>query len=157
MEKAEAISFLAAAITEAQDAYGGSFREVCLGIEEALKVLRAKGRMVSPLRLEFGQDGVRVADLELSALPKTTKTKGYHVEGVWFVLYGLCMPHHITATTPPLRITSLTLTYGQDPSVTYDARQAPGIPLALDIRYDPQRFLDASKPVEKTSQGAMFS
>lgn len=131
----EAIDYLNRVIDEASKSYGGSFRDGCLAIEAALKILDAAGDHVLSFTLIVRPEGVAIEAVTLGDRPEA-----FHLEGVWALLYSLCMPRNSPFFKEPLRISSVVVTHGKDPCVSYDRGHDNGLPMALDRPFDGEKF-----------------
>lgn len=131
-KQAEALRLIEAAISDVHKEMGGGFRSTCLGVEIGIKLASDSiGSKVSGFRLEFESGSFSVASVDLG--DEDVKT-----EGVWAAIYALACPRYTPFGGDPLRIKSITMAYGKNPSIEYDARYECGVPLALDRDYSPE-------------------
>ena len=144
--KAKLIESLNAIATAAYQESSGSFRDMCIGIEVGMKNADQElGWRITKIVLGFahkgGKNAFAIEDLEM--VKKTPK--GWSIEGLWAVLYSMCMPRLTPFAEDPMHIRRITLAYGANPTLEYDREQSLGIPLSLDCKYDAKRVQEAFK------------
>ena len=132
----EAGEYLTAAIAEAHQMAQGAMKDLYVGVEVALRTLDARKCFVTSFRLDFGVEGIRAVVLD--SVP--TRPKQYNHRGIWAVLYTITMPRLAPYENDPLRVSSITITHGQDPTVTFDRHTPCGLPLSLTEAYDSELF-----------------
>lgn len=139
-------SFLNDVASECAKEHGGSYREVCIGLESALKELAEnRSTAVSHLRINYYREGLRCEVLGVFEPPKD-----YILDGLWTVLYGSVMPRFTPFGPEPMRVSSLEIGYGLDPKVTYDSSHENGLPMAMNRPYDAMKAAGKSAPAAKS-------
>lgn len=133
---AKLLGDLNAYAAEAHKISGGSFRDVCVGLEVAMAQQEdRKDWWIIKLVLGFENGAVKVEDVQIAE----KQPPNYNVRGIWAVLYSMCMPRLTPFDKDPLRIRRISISYGDNPVVEYDRLQDIGLPLSLDRPYDAEK------------------
>lgn len=131
-KQAEALQLIEAAISDVHKELGGGFRTTCLGVEMGLRLASEKlEKNITGFRIEFQNEAFSVSSVEFGEEAPQT-------EGVWAAIYALACPRYTPFGGDPLRIKSITMGFGKNPSIEYDAKYDCGVPLALNRDYNPE-------------------